>query len=31
LGLWDKKKFKDSTSIILKNPEDFVKVTLSCE
>ena len=31
LGLWDKKKFKDSTSIILKNPEGFVKVTLSCE
>ena len=31
LGLWDKKKFQDSTSIILKNPEDFVKVTLSCE
>ena len=24
LGLWDKKKFKDSTSIILKNPEYFV-------
>ena len=29
-GEWDKKKLKDSISIILKNEYDFVNVSLSC-